>query len=149
MPTATQLDNRPRLAADGIEAFELDHGKFLVVLGESPSGETARRLIAMGEEHARKHGRLSLFIEADQVRAYHPSFRKQLTAWLRSNSAQLDFVYALYSTQVVEMGLGIMNLATNGLVTSFGDRQRFESAIDVALSLGIVNSRRVSGEILR
>jgi hypothetical protein len=76
--------------------------------------------------------RVSLFIDAVDLKSYDTEFRSLWAAWMRTNRAQIDSVHILFKSKLVEMGIAIVNPFVGGFIEPWSDRAGFEAALNKA-----------------
>ncbi len=73
--------------------------------------------------------RITLFIDAAELKSYETEFRSLWADWMRSNGAQIDAVHILFKSKLVEMGISIVNPFVGGFIVPWSDVDGFETAL--------------------
>jgi hypothetical protein len=73
--------------------------------------------------------RISLFIDAAELKSYDTEFRALWADWMRANKERIDAVHILFKSKLVEMGIAIVNPLVGGFIVPWSDSAGFETAV--------------------
>lgn len=76
--------------------------------------------------------RITLFVDAAELKSYETEFRSLWATWMKTNRARLDGVHILFRSKLVEMGISIVNPFVGGFIVPWSDRAGFEAALHKA-----------------
>lgn len=92
-------------------------------------GDVCGPVSAFADAEIQRAGRLAFFIDAERMKSYDSTFRRQWTEWLGDRRAKLDGVHLLIRSRVVQMGLTIVNPLVGNYLVGHGERSSWERAL--------------------
>lgn len=87
---------------------------------------------------------VNLFWDSSNLRGYASSARVECTLAIRRHWSLVGQIHVLVRTRIVAMAAAVANLALEGRIASFWDREAFENEYRTALGLPLIHRRHVS-----
>lgn len=72
------------------------------------------------------HPRLTVFIDATDLRSYDPEYRQQWVAWIDKHRGQVAALHVLVRSKIVEMGINLARVVLGPMMHAYSDRAEFE-----------------------